>query len=47
MRTSLIRKYITIYYEIDNKLVREGADGRKFEYRLQEDGTKEILDQLL
>jgi predicted DNA-binding transcriptional regulator YafY len=36
-----------IYYEIGNKLVREQSDGRKFEYRLQEDGTEEILDELL
>jgi predicted DNA-binding transcriptional regulator YafY len=36
-----------IYYEIGNKLVREEADGRKFEYRLQADGTEEILDELL
>jgi hypothetical protein len=35
-----------IYYEIGNKLVREEADGRKFEYRLQADGPKEILDEL-
>jgi predicted DNA-binding transcriptional regulator YafY len=36
-----------IYYEIGNKLVREESDGRKFEYRLQVDGTEEILDELL
>ena len=36
-----------IYYEIGNKLVREEADGRKFEYRLRVDGTEEILDELL
>jgi predicted DNA-binding transcriptional regulator YafY len=36
-----------IYYEIGNKLVREEADGRKSEYRLQADGTEEILDELL
>ena len=36
-----------IYYEIGNKLVREESDGRKFEYRLQADGTEEILDELL
>jgi predicted DNA-binding transcriptional regulator YafY len=35
-----------IYYEIGNKLVREESDGRKFEYRLQADGTEEILDEL-
>jgi predicted DNA-binding transcriptional regulator YafY len=32
-----------IYYKIGKKLVREEADGRKFEYRLREDGTEEIL----
>jgi predicted DNA-binding transcriptional regulator YafY len=36
-----------IYYEIGNKLVREESDGRKFEYRLREDGTEEIFDQIL
>jgi hypothetical protein len=36
-----------IYYEIGSKLVREEADGRKFEYRLRVDGTEEILDELL
>jgi predicted DNA-binding transcriptional regulator YafY len=36
-----------IYYEIGNKLVREEADGRKFEYLLHADGTEEILDELL
>ena len=35
-----------IYYEIGNKLVREESDGQKFEYRLQADGTEEILDEL-
>ena len=36
-----------IYYEIGSKLVREEADGRKFEYRLQADGTEDILEELL
>jgi predicted DNA-binding transcriptional regulator YafY len=36
-----------IYYEIGNKLIREESDGRKFEYRLQQDGTEEILEELL
>jgi predicted DNA-binding transcriptional regulator YafY len=35
-----------IYYEIGNKLVREQADGRKFEYRLQVDGIEEILGEI-
>lgn len=36
----------SIYYKIGNKLVREESDGRKFEYRLRDDGTEEILDEL-
>lgn len=35
-----------IYYEIGEKLIREESDGRKFEYRLREDGSEEILDKL-
>jgi hypothetical protein len=35
-----------IHYMIGEKLVREEADGRKFEYRLQDDGTEEILGEL-
>jgi hypothetical protein len=35
-----------IYYMIGTKLVREEADGRKFEYRLDEDGSEEILDEI-
>jgi predicted DNA-binding transcriptional regulator YafY len=35
-----------IYYEIGDKLIREESDGRKFEYRLQEDGTEEILGEI-
>jgi hypothetical protein len=35
-----------IYYEIGEKLVREDSDGRKFEYRLREDGSEEVLDEL-
>lgn len=38
---------LPIYYEIGRKLVREDADGRKFEYRLREDGTEEILGELI
>ncbi len=36
-----------IYYMVGKKLVREEADGRKFEYRLREDGSEEILDALV
>ena len=35
-----------IYYMVGKKLVREEADGRKFEYRLREDGSEEILSAL-
>lgn len=37
---------LPIYYEIGQKLVREEADSRKFEYRLRDDGSEEILDEL-
>jgi hypothetical protein len=36
-----------IHYMIGKKLVREDADGRKFEYRLREDGSEEILSALV
>jgi predicted DNA-binding transcriptional regulator YafY len=36
-----------IYYMIGKKLVREEADGRKFEYLLREDGSEEILGALV
>ncbi len=36
-----------IYYEIGQILVREEADGRKFEYRLRDDGSEEILGELV
>jgi hypothetical protein len=35
-----------IYYEMGSKLVKEESDGSKFEYRLREDGSEEILAQL-
>jgi predicted DNA-binding transcriptional regulator YafY len=35
-----------IYYSIGSVLVREEADGRKLEYRLQADGSEEILDEI-
>jgi UDP-2,3-diacylglucosamine pyrophosphatase LpxH len=36
-----------IYYMVGKKLVREEADSRKFEYRLREDGSEEILGALV
>jgi hypothetical protein len=38
---------LPIYYMIGKKLVREEADGRKFEYRLGEDGSEEIVDEII
>jgi predicted DNA-binding transcriptional regulator YafY len=38
---------LPIHYMIGKKLVREEADGRKFEYRLGEDGSEEILDEII
>lgn len=38
---------LPIYYEIGKKLVCEEADGRKFEYRLRDDGSEEILGELV
>jgi predicted DNA-binding transcriptional regulator YafY len=38
---------LPIYYESGQKLVREEADGRKFEYRLRDDGSEEILDEIV
>jgi hypothetical protein len=35
-----------IHYEMGKKLIREEADGRKFECRLGEDGSEEILAEL-
>jgi hypothetical protein len=35
-----------IYYSIGEKLVREESDGRKYEYRLREDGSEEILEEI-
>ncbi|MFM7577670.1 MAG: hypothetical protein ACKN9E_15225 [Microcystaceae cyanobacterium] len=34
-----------IYYSVGKKLIREESDGRKYEYRLREDGSEEILDE--
>jgi hypothetical protein len=36
----------SIYYQKGKQLIREEADGRKFEYRLRADGTEEILGEL-
>jgi hypothetical protein len=38
---------LPIHYMIGKKLVREEADGRKFEYRLDKDGNEEILDEII
>ncbi len=35
-----------IYYSVGKKLIREESDGRKYEYRLREDGSEEILDEI-
>jgi nucleoside phosphorylase len=35
-----------IYYARNGKLIRENADGRKFEYRLHSDGTEELLAEV-
>ena len=33
-------------HAIGEKLVREESDGRKYEYRLREDGSEEILEEI-
>ncbi|PSB42415.1 hypothetical protein [Chamaesiphon polymorphus] len=35
-----------IYYQNGKQLIKEESDGRKFEYRLREDGSEEILGKL-
>ncbi|MBE9020006.1 MmgE/PrpD family protein [Chroococcidiopsis sp. CCALA 051] len=35
-----------IFYSRNGKLVMELADGRCYEYRRQEDGTREIIQEL-
>jgi hypothetical protein len=35
-----------IYYAENGKLIREDADGRKFEYRPLSDGTEEIIAEI-
>jgi hypothetical protein len=35
-----------IHYMSGKKLIREEADGRKFEYRLREDGSEEIMNEI-
>lgn len=35
-----------IFYSRNGKLVKELADGRCYEYRQQEDGTEEIIQEL-
>jgi predicted DNA-binding transcriptional regulator YafY len=36
-----------IYYQKGKQLIKEEADGQKFEYRLRADGTEEILGKLI
>jgi hypothetical protein len=36
-----------IHYMIGQKLVREEANGQKFEYRIREDGSEEIVGEIL
>jgi len=35
-----------IYYQNGKQLIREESDGRKYKYRLREDGTEEMLCEL-
>lgn len=35
-----------IYYSVGKKLIREEFDGRKYEYRLREDGSEEVLNEI-
>jgi hypothetical protein len=36
-----------IHYKIGNKLVREEANGQKFELQIQEDGSEEIISEII
>jgi hypothetical protein len=36
-----------IYYSRNGKLIRENADGHKFEYRLLADGSEELLSEII
>jgi hypothetical protein len=36
-----------IHYMIGDKLVREEANGQRFEFRLREDGSEEIIGEIL
>ncbi len=36
-----------IHYMIGEKLVREEANGQKFEFRMREDGSEEIIGKIL
>ena len=37
----------SIYYSQNGKLIREHADGRKFEYRPLADGTEETIAEII
>jgi hypothetical protein len=36
-----------IHYMIGEKLVREEANGQKFEFKIREDGSEEIIGEIL
>jgi hypothetical protein len=36
-----------IHYMIGKKLVREEANGQKFEFRIREDGSEEIISEII
>jgi hypothetical protein len=36
-----------IHYMIGEKLVREEANGQKFEFRIREDGSEEIISEII
>jgi hypothetical protein len=36
-----------IHYMIGDKLVREEANGQKFEFRIREDGSEEIISEII
>jgi hypothetical protein len=36
----------SIYYTYNDKLIREDADGRRFEYRPLPDGTEEVISEV-
>jgi hypothetical protein len=36
-----------IHYMIEKKLVKEEANGQKFEFRIREDGSEEIISEII